>query len=69
MRQKILLLIILLILISGLHFLLNLKYSVITIRLSIYLQEVIIAFTLSIGGLILQTLLLNPLAEPYILGV
>jgi iron complex transport system permease protein len=39
------------------------------IRLSVYLEEIGVALVLSMAGLVLQTLLVNPLAEPYVLGV
>ena len=39
------------------------------IRANLLFQYLIIAAVLSFSGIILQTLLLNPLAEPYILGV
>jgi iron complex transport system permease protein len=38
-------------------------------RLNIYIQSIAVVVVLSFGGKILQTMLLNPLAEPYILGV
>jgi iron complex transport system permease protein len=43
--------------------------TVFALRLSIWLQEVLSAVILATGGLCLQTLLANPLAEPYVLGV
>ncbi len=38
-------------------------------RLNIYIQSLAVVLILSFGGRILQTILHNPLAEPYILGV
>lgn len=43
--------------------------EVFSLRLNRYLQGIFLAAILAYGGRILQTLLLNPLAEPYILGV
>lgn len=43
--------------------------TVFSLRINIYLQSLFIVIILAYGGRILQTLLLNPLAEPYILGV
>lgn len=40
-----------------------------SVRLSVYLAEILIAAILAVSGMILQTLLANPLAEPYVLGV
>ena len=38
-------------------------------RMNIYIQSIAVVLVLSFGGRVLQTMLLNPLAEPYILGV
>lgn len=58
---------------TALHFLLkpNAEFSlaVFHLRLSIYAQYILSGIILALGGLVLQTLLANPLAEPYILGV
>lgn len=43
--------------------------QVLNIRMSVYLEEIGIALVLSMAGMVLQTLLVNPLAEPYVLGV
>jgi iron complex transport system permease protein len=58
---------------SALHFTIGTSgvelSAIMPIRLSIYLQYLLIGMVLSQCGLILQTLMSNPLAEPYILGV
>jgi iron complex transport system permease protein len=65
--------IIVLILLIVLHFTIGFGYpipeTIFFIRLNILLQEVLIACILAMGGMILQTLLINPLAEPYLLGI
>jgi iron complex transport system permease protein len=43
--------------------------TILPIRLNLLAQYFFIAMILSFSGMILQTLLANPLAEPYILGV
>jgi iron complex transport system permease protein len=73
MKWLTILLSVLFLIISLMHFFIGLDpvffKTVVLIRASIYLQEIFIALILSTGGLVLQTLLQNPLAEPYVLGI
>lgn len=73
MKLKKNLMVILLFLVSvALHFLSGnpeMNTLVFKIRAFLFLEELFIAVILSSGGLILQTLMQNPLAEPYLLGV
>lgn len=43
--------------------------AIFRLRLNVYVAELLTAFILAACGYILQTLMLNPLAEPFILGV
>lgn len=58
---------------SALHFFSGATWpydlSILEIRASIYFEIICVAGIMGMGGLILQTLLHNPLAEPYVLGV
>lgn len=73
MKTKIAILLVLFLALTLIHFTygygFNLPDRVFAIRLSVYLEEIGIALVLSMAGMVLQTLLVNPLAEPYVLGV
>ncbi len=43
--------------------------NILALRVGVYAQMIAVAGILSLSGMILQTLLENPLAEPYVLGV
>ncbi len=43
--------------------------KILLIRLNIFLQAVFVASILALSGMVLQILLSNPLAEPYLIGV
>ncbi|MGC8764902.1 MAG: FecCD family ABC transporter permease [Brevinematia bacterium] len=47
----------------------NIPQRILILRLNIFFQAIIVAGILSLSGWILQILLFNPLAEPYLLGV
>ena len=73
MKLKISILVFLFLALTLVHFTYGYGFSlpehVLGIRLSVYLEEIGIALVLSLAGMVLQTLLSNPLAEPYVLGV
>jgi len=69
---KIFILIFLFLLVSGLYFVVDtggMWWLLFFMRINTYFQCVLVAVILSVSGRILQTLMLNPLAEPYLLGV
>lgn len=47
----------------------NIPEKILIIRLNIFFQAILIASILSLGGIVLQIILINPLAEPYLIGV
>ena len=48
---------------------LDLSKKILVLRLNFYLQAIIVASILALSGWVLQILLFNPLAEPYLIGV
>jgi iron complex transport system permease protein len=48
---------------------LNVPGNVLSLRAGVFVLEIAVAGILALSGMILQTLLENPLAEPYVLGV
>lgn len=73
MKWNYLLLSFLFLALTAAHFLTGFGFQipsqVLEIRAGIYFEEIGVALILSMAGLVLQTLLVNPLAEPYVLGV
>ncbi len=47
----------------------NIPEKILFIRLNILLQAIMVSSILSLSGMVLQILLSNPLAEPYLIGV